>query len=114
MKAYEKGIFAALLALMLIALGAVIFTRGWANYRQQLRALRANSTRSQELVDTRPLDTAQQLAALAVTRTEHDYAENAQRLADRSVDLAFAAAIHDAAEHPVTLTPEMRRLLRLR
>ena len=110
MKAYEKGIFATLLALMLIALGAAIFTRGWANYRQQLRALRANSTRSQDLVDTRPLDTAQQLAALAVTRTEHDHAENAQRLADRSVDLAFAAAIHDAAEHPVTLTPEMRRL----
>ncbi len=63
-----------------------------------------------QLVDTRPLDTAQQLGALAVMRTEHDYAQDAERLADRSVDLAFAIAIHDAGRNPAPLTPQTRQL----
>ncbi len=109
MKNYEKLIWQTLLALLGILLCAAIFTRGWANYRDTLRALRAKSQHAQ-LVDTRPLDTAQQLAALAVTRTEHDYAQDAERLADRSVDLAFAIAIHDAGRNPAPLTPQTRQL----
>ncbi len=109
MKNYEKLIWQSLLALLGILLCAAIFTRDWANYRDRLRALRAKSQHAQ-LVDTRPLDTAQQVGALAVTRTEHDYAQDAERLADRSVDLAFAIAIHDAGRNPVPLTPQTRQL----
>lgn len=109
MKNYEKLIWQSLLALLGILLCAAIFTRDWANYRDRLRALRAKSQHAQ-LVDTRPLDTAQQLGALAVMRTERDYAQDAQRLADRSVDLAFAIAIHDAGRNPVPLTPQTRQL----
>ncbi|HEY6444522.1 MAG TPA: mechanosensitive ion channel domain-containing protein [Candidatus Acidoferrales bacterium] len=109
MKNYEKLIWQSLLALLAILLCAAIFTRGWANYRDRLRALRAKSQHAQ-MVDTRPLDTAQQLGALAVMRTEHDYAQDAERLADRSVDLAFAIAIHDAGRNPAPLTPQTRQL----
>ncbi len=109
MKNYEKLIWRSLLALLGILLCAAIFTRNWANYRDSLRALRAKSQHAQ-LVDTRPLDTAQQLAALAVTRTEHEYAQDAERFADRSVDLAFATAIHDAGRNPAPLTPQTRQL----
>jgi len=109
MKNYEKLIWKSLVVLLAVSLGAAIFTRSWANYRDRLRALRAKSQHTQ-LVDTRPLDTAQQVGALAVTRTEHDYAQDAERLADRSVDLAFAIAIHDAGRNPAPLTPQTREL----
>jgi small-conductance mechanosensitive channel len=109
MKNYEKIIWQSLVVLLVVSLAAAIFTRGWANYRDRLRALRAKSQHGQ-LVDTRPLDTAQQIGALAVTRTEHDYAQDAERLADRSVDLAFAIAIHDAGRNPTPLTPQTRQL----
>ena len=110
MKRYERAILAVLAALTLVTLGAVVLTRSWADYRERLRALRGSPKRAQELVETRPLDTAQQLAALAVTRTEQDYAAEALRLGDRSVDLAFAAALSDAAQNPAPQTLETRQL----
>lgn len=110
MKRYERIVFAALAVLVLAAFGAVIATHDWANYRQHLRALRQASNLSSSAVDTRPLDAAEQVAQLAVTHTEQDYAQQALRLADRSVDLAFAAAIHDATENPPPLTPQLREV----
>ena len=88
----------------------MILTRGWSDYRERLRAIRLASKSASNLVDTHPLDTAQQVAPLAVTHIEQDYATQALRLADHSVDLAFSAAMHDAAENPAPLTPEMRDL----
>ncbi|HUJ82796.1 MAG TPA: mechanosensitive ion channel domain-containing protein [Candidatus Acidoferrales bacterium] len=110
MKRFEKLILITLLALFAVSLAAIVFTHGWANYRDQLRALRKKAEHTQELVDTRPLTTAQQVATLAVARTEQDYAGDALRLADRSVDLAFAIAIRDAAANPPPLTPQTREL----
>lgn len=110
MKSHEKKIFFSLLALVVLALGAVIFTRDWADYRERLRALRSASKQAASPIDMRPLDTAQQLAQLAVTHMEQDYAQQALRLADHAVDLAFAAAIEDATENPPPLTPQTREL----
>lgn len=110
MKSPEKKILSILLALLVLALGAVLFTRDWTNERDRLRATRLTSRRTANPVDMRPLDTAQQLAQLAVTHSEQDYAQEALRLADHSVDLAFAAAIQDAVENPEPLTPETREL----
>jgi small-conductance mechanosensitive channel len=110
MKRYERVILAGLAVLAMVALGAVVLTRDWADYRGRLRALRQAEKIPANPVDMRPLETAQQAAALAVTHTEQDYAQQALRLADHSVDLAFAAAIHDAAENPPPLTTEVRQL----
>jgi small-conductance mechanosensitive channel len=110
MKSHEKRILSGLVALVALALGAMIFTRDWANYRERLRALRSTSRQSANPVDMRPLDRAQQLAQLAVTHMEQDYAQQALRFADHSVDLAFAAAIQDATENPPPLTPQTREL----
>ena len=111
MKRYERQILIVLVVLLAVSLVAILLTHGWANYRDQLRALRKTARRSQELVDTRPLETAQQVAALAVTNTEQAFAADALRLADRSVDLAFAVAIRDAAANPPPLTPQTRDLI---
>ncbi len=61
----------------------------------------AVSTRK-TIVDLSPWQTAQALAALAVTAEETEYAREAERLADHEVDQAFAAALRQAtiqAEH---------------
>jgi small-conductance mechanosensitive channel len=61
-----------------------------------------------QLVDLSPWQTAQTLAALAVTAEETEYAREAERLADHDVDQAFAAALRQAtiqAQHR-TLTGE--------
>ncbi len=76
----------------------------------RLRAIRLASKSASNIVDTHALDTAQQLAPLAITHSEQDYAAQALRLGDHSVDLAFSAAMHDAAENPAPLTPETREL----
>lgn len=110
MKGLPKTLTGALLLLVLLALASAFLTRSWADYHARLRALRAKTNHPSTFVDTRPLDTAQQLAQLAVTHTEHDYAQQALRLADHSVDLAFAAAVKDAADNPAPLTPETRTI----
>ena len=48
----------------------------------------------------RPLTTAQTVAQLAVTLNEFEYAQDALRLGDHSVDLNFSAALRAATENP--------------
>jgi small-conductance mechanosensitive channel len=110
MKSQQRVVFISLAVLVLLALGAALFTRDWANYRERMRAIRAARQKSSALVDTRALDIAQQASALAVTHTEEEYAQDALRLADLSVDLAFQAALRDATENPAPLTAETQAL----
>jgi len=110
MKNYEKAIWTVLLTLLLAALAAVIFTHSWTDYRERLRAMRQASKTASNTVDTHALDTAQQLAPLAITHLEQDYATQALRLGDHSVDLAFSAALHDALENPAPLSPQAQQV----
>jgi len=48
------------------------------------------------LVDQSPWQTTQALAPLAVSAEEHEFARNAERLADHEVDQAFASALRTA------------------
>jgi small-conductance mechanosensitive channel len=50
------------------------------------------------------------MAALASTREEQRFAQQALRLADHAVDLAFADAMREAAIHPTAPTPETKEL----
>ena len=53
--------------------------------------------RQKTLVDLQPWQTAESLAALAVTSEEMKYAQEAERLADYEVDQAFASALRMAS-----------------
>jgi small-conductance mechanosensitive channel len=64
------------------------------------------------LVDLHPWQTAQALAALAVTAEEAEYARDAQRLADHEVDQAFASALRQATTQNHALTGEALTLSR--
>ena len=59
-----------------------------------------------EFVDQRPLQTAQQFAKMSTSAEEKPVAEQALALGDHEMDLAFAAAVLDAREHPAVLSPE--------
>ncbi len=110
MKDLHKTILAALLFLLIAALAAILLTRSWEDSPRRLHADLTKSIHTEQLVDTSALDTAQQLSPLAITHWERQFADEALRLADRSVDSAFTAALTDAVENPAPLTPETRQL----
>ena len=72
------------------------------------QALRADTASTSALIDERPFRMAQRLSSLAETRDERDFAREALRVADHSVDVAFTVAVLEAAEHPPKPTPETR------
>src|ERR1700722_8871586 len=110
MKTFEKIVLTALLVLLIAALAATIYTHDWADSPRRLHVDAVRNEHKEQLVDPRALETAQQLAPLAVTHWEQQYAQEALRLADHSVDLAFAAALEDAKEKPPPETAETREL----
>src|SRR6266851_4965306 len=69
----------------------------------------ANPTEA-EIVDQRPLQTAQQFAKMPTASEEKQFAEAALELADKEMDLAFAAAVLDTQEHPPVLSAEAKAI----
>src|ERR1019366_2819274 len=107
-----QKITVALFAILTVAaLGATILTWNWGNPGGRLRTKTSDTGKNEPAVDTRPLDAAQQLAQLALTRTEKGYAEEALRLGDYSVDFAFAAAMREAASAPAPATAATREIM---
>ncbi len=99
---------------LVLLLGAVVYGLIRTTERQAVPSSQDNGKHGVPsrvpLVDQSPLKTAQQLAQLATTPEERPLAEEALRLADREVDLAFAAALRDAAENPPVLSPEAKEI----
>ncbi|HWS16433.1 MAG TPA: hypothetical protein VN223_00380, partial [Candidatus Elarobacter sp.] len=61
-------------------------------------------------VDQLPLQTARRVGTLAYTQEEKDLAEQAEKVADHEVDLAFFDAFRAAQENPPALTPALKKL----
>ncbi len=90
----RTGLFLLLLALLVFCFALFWITRDAMAHLSFLQNGTAKSNAS--LVDTRPWQTAQTLASLAVTAEENEYARRAEHLADHAVDQAFAAALRQA------------------
>lgn len=86
----------ALLAALAVCLIFSWMTRGAMAHLPFLNGGSPHSASPSSLVDLRPWQTAQTLAALAVTAEENEYAHQAEHLADHEVDQAFAAALRQA------------------
>jgi len=97
------------IGLLVLVLAAVIGSILTSDFRQPQSAQTSHPRRA-PLVDERPLDTARNVAKLATSWDEKRFADQAVRLADNEVDLAFDDALRDAADHPVPPTPETREL----
>ena len=61
-------------------------------------------------VDQSPLQTARRDGALAYTQEEKDLAQQAEKVADHEVDLAFFDAFRAAQPNPARLTPALKQL----
>src|SRR5206468_1480564 len=100
-----------LLSLIAVLAVCLIFTWETGDVMSNLSFLnpRNNPNRSsgskKPIVDIKPWQTAQALAALAYTAEEKEYAQEAERLADHEVDQAFASALRQATLDAQHLTP---------
>lgn len=105
------GVIVVLVALLTVCL---IFSWSTQDAMASLPFLRAkHKERVQKaLVDLHPWQTAQALAALAVTAEEKEYARDAEHLADHEVDQAFATALRQASMERPVLTGEALTLSR--
>lgn len=89
------GVRLTILVVLVAALAAcIVFSWATRGAMTDLAFQRARA--SQSLVDISPWQTAQALAAQAVTAEEQQYAREAEHLADHEVDQAFAAALRSA------------------
>jgi small-conductance mechanosensitive channel len=96
MKAIRRTVLVVATLLAALVLVGGVLLRYWINPVAEPKIEKAKPP---GLVDDQPLLTAQKLAALAATPEEQEFAKNALRLADHEVDMAFAAALHQATEH---------------
>ena len=104
----HSGIVLVGLLVLLVAVGAGLLAT--ADWNGSPRPAKSKQASAPPLVDQTPLQTARKLATLATTPEERQYSDQALRLADHEVDLAFSSAIRDAADHPAPQTPEAREL----
>src|SRR5438552_496371 len=102
---------------VVLALFAALIALGYGIYRTDQRAApiptrasrRSPSDRS-IVVDQTSLNTAEQLVRMPTTPDERPYAEDALRLADQELDLAFAQAVRQTASQTRPLSPEAKAL----
>jgi len=68
--------------------------------------------RREWVIDEHSLQTARALEALAAAPEEKEWVHRAQRLANHEMDMAFADAVHSAAENPPAPTPQTQALIK--
>jgi small-conductance mechanosensitive channel len=109
----RRNQIAAFLLLLLIALTLVGLwrTREAASSNGHSPAKQGQPANSSLIsVDQTPLQAAQQLAQLASSSEERTFAQEAIRLADYEVDLAFDTALSEARLHPPPLSPQAKEI----
>jgi small-conductance mechanosensitive channel len=110
MKTQERILLIVSLALVVLALTGTVLSRYWVN-APLTNNLKKEGDQGGGLVDEQPLVTAQRLASIAATLQEQEFAQNALRIADHEVDLAFASALRGATMHAAQLSPAARPIM---
>ena len=105
MKVFRSLAILVLLLLILLGVIGLIYTRDSGN-----AASSKTAAQHKPPVDEGPSQTAREMAKLASTWDQQRYAQQALKVANHEVDLAFADALRDASEHPPQLTEAGRQL----
>jgi small-conductance mechanosensitive channel len=99
---------------LLLLLGAAVYGFYWTGRPSTVPAKRAKiesgGAGQGPIVDQTPLLTAQRLAKMPTSADEKPFAEEALRLADHQMDLAYAAAEREAEDHPPALSAEAKAI----
>ena len=107
----KQDIATLAVAVLLIATAYGLFrTRGEPNISPTSVNSANGGTQAGPLVDQSTLWTARWLAQMPTTAEERQTAENALHLADKDMDLAFAAAVREAEQHPPALSAEAKEI----
>ncbi len=101
--------------ILLVLIGLTLYAFWQSRPTLAPRSLKGKEELTQErpvssLVDQSPLKAAQLLAQFATTPEQRTLAQQALRLADFEVDLAFDTALREARLHPPSLTPETQEI----
>jgi small-conductance mechanosensitive channel len=106
-----------LLLLMVAAIAGLVQTRQPREANQTVAAAPGTQSTTNPQgegqhawVDQRPLQTARRVETLAYSQEEKDLAQQAEKIADHEVDLAFFDAFRAAQENPPPLTPALKKL----
>jgi len=107
----KRKIAAIVLVALLGAVAYGLFRTGEPASALATSTKPASGTAAQApLVDQTPLLTAQRLVQMPTSAEEKPFAEEALRLADHEMDLAFAAAVRDAEENPPVLSAQAKEI----
>lgn len=99
------------LGLLLVAgLAAFVLTRSSGDPLRLDKSKAAPAAPLAKLVDQSPLQSANSLANAASTAQEQQIAEQAIRIADQEVDLAFASALRQAQDNPPVQQGSIKQL----
>jgi small-conductance mechanosensitive channel len=110
MKVSRKWLLIGSLGLVGLAIAGLVLTRTPRADEAQVQGQDIPVAEREQAVEQRPLETAQKLAALAVTRQEQQLARHAVRLADREADLAYASALRAANQQAGQQSAEVRAI----
>jgi small-conductance mechanosensitive channel len=100
----QQMVLFGLLVLVIAAIAGLVLTR------ESNLTTAKNGPRRVPIVDEQPVQTARNMAKLAGNRDEQRLAQQALRLADHEVDLAFSDALRQATVHPGSSNPETKEL----
>jgi hypothetical protein len=107
--AHKVATFAVVV--LLVATGYGLFrTRGQPDTLATSGSSTDRGRQSGSVVDQSTFWNARWLVQLPTTVEERQVAEDALHLADKDMDLAFAAAVREVEQHPPALSAEPRRL----
>jgi small-conductance mechanosensitive channel len=109
-KTLHRALFVTCVLVVVAAVVGLVLTRYWISSTVRVEVANPRPAVT-TMVDQQPLITAQRLAALATTPEEQDLAQSTLRLADHEVDLAFAAALHQATQHAPAIPASARPIL---
>src|SRR5713226_3792281 len=110
MKSKQRSAAIILLLLLGATLYVLVRTRTAAPTLGSPSTNQDSNAGQTELVDQRPLQTAQQFAKMATSAEEKPFAKQALALGDHEMDLAFAEAVQDAQEHPPVLSAQAKAI----
>jgi small-conductance mechanosensitive channel len=97
-----------ILALLAAVITGLVFTRPRSMTLVQMPGVQDQTAKP--LVDQNPLHTAQALAPYAATPAEKALAQEALRVGDHAVDLAFTIALQNSQDHPPPLSAAARQV----
>ena len=97
-------------ASLLILLAATVFAIWRTSAPVAILTAHIGPSKQTETVDETPLLFIQQLIQLPTDSDEVSLAQEALRLADQEMDLAFAAAVRREEDHPPALTAEAKQI----